>query len=108
MRNNFLLYFGGLQTTLEHVKYVNNLAEMIKNPLQWGVILHENGYRPQLEVMSHVILLGFSLGVAQTLNCIRNQWSDVAFAFAWGGVSFVITFHRNGCIYNSPCALIYT
>ena len=83
MRKKFSWHFGGLQTTLESVKYVDNPAEMIKNPLQWGVILCENGYRPQLEAMSHVISLGFSLGLAQTLNCIRNQWSDVA--FAWCG-----------------------
>ena len=80
MRNNFLLYFGGWQSTLESVKHVNNPAEMVKNLLKWGAISHENGYRPQLEAMSLVISLLKSLGVATTLNYIRNQWSDVAFA----------------------------
>ena len=67
------------------MKYVNNTAEMIKDPLQHGTISRENGYRPQLEAMSHAISLGFLLGVDKTLNCIRNQWNDVAFAFAWCG-----------------------
>ena len=78
-------HFGGLQMTLESAKHVNNPAEMVKNPLQWGAISHENGYRPQLEVMLHAVSLGFLLGVTKTLNFIRNQWNDIAFAFAWCG-----------------------
>ena len=73
MRNNFLQHFGGLQTTLESVKHVNNPAEMVKNPLQWGTTSRENGYRPQLEAMLLMISLLKSLGVARTLNYIRNQ-----------------------------------
>ena len=84
-RNHFPQHFGGLQMTLESVKHVNNPAEMVKNPLQWGMISHENGYRPQLEAMLLAILLLKSLGVARTLNYTRNQWSNVAFAFAWCG-----------------------
>ena len=87
MRNNFSWHFGGLYTTLESVKYVNNPAEMIKNPLQWGAISHENWYRPQLEAMPHAISLRFLLGVAKTLNCTRNQWSDVPFVSLSLGVA---------------------
>ena len=72
MRNNHSQHFGGLQMTLESAKYVNNPAEMVKNPLQCGAISHENGYRPQLEAVSHMILLLKLLGVA-TLNYLRNQ-----------------------------------
>ena len=32
--------------TLESVKHVNNPAEMVKNPLQWGTISHEMGTDP--------------------------------------------------------------
>ena len=58
--------------TLQSAKHVNNPAEMVQNPLQWGMISCENWCRPQLEAMSLAISLGFSLGVAKTLNNIRN------------------------------------
>ena len=72
MRNKFSWHLAGLHMTSESTKYVNNPAEMVKSRLQCGAILRENGYRSQLEAMSHVILLLKLLGVATTLNYLRN------------------------------------